>query len=476
VRVRVGGVGGDPEHNCATANSGGPGGFNGGGDGGNATSSGANGVAGAGGGGASDVRLGGDTLADRVLVAGGGGGSSATQAPGGAGGGLTGVAGTVDTSCGESFRGEPGGPGTQTQGGAGGAAAVTGGGQAGSDGSLGNGGRGGDDSGRGTGGGGGGLYGGGGGGTGGCGGSGGGGSGHVAPGATNVVDETGLRAGSGQVVIDVVPTLTGTPPSPARLTAPYDFTFTTSGSPTVALVDGALPPGLALAADGRVSGAPTASGTYTFTLRASNGSAYDADLGPLTIEVGAGPAGAARFVALAPNRILDTRSGLGAAQAPVPSDTAIDVQVTGRGGVPDNGVVAVALNLTATNATEPGFVTAWPSGTPRPIVSNLNVDHAGQTIPNFSVVRLGVGGKVSFYALKRLDLLADVAGYWVASATATSGRFVAAGPARILDTRNGTGAPMAKVADDGTLTLAKNWPLTATQPEYDALASMLATC
>jgi hypothetical protein len=122
--------------------------------------------------------------------------------------------------------------------------------------------------------------------------------------------------------------------------------------------------------------------------------------------------------------------------------------------VPPSGAVAVVLNLMATNATQPGFVTAWPTGSGRPVASNRNVEHAGQTIPNFAVVRLGVGGRVSFYALKHLDLIADVAGHWVEAGTATAGRYVPAGPARSLDTRNGTGAPAVPVPDDGTITVS----------------------
>jgi hypothetical protein len=180
---------------------------------------------------------------------------------------------------------------------------------------------------------------------------------------------------------------------------------------------------------------------------------------------GAAPPGAAAFVPLMPTRILDTRAGLGGQT--LGDDSAIDVQVAGNGGVPATGAVAVALNLTATNATQPGFVTAWPTGGGRPVVSNLNVEHAGQTIANFAVVRLGASGKVSFYAFKQLDLVADVAGYWVQATTAPAGRYVAAGPARILDTRNGTGdfavvldtshpasGPVGPVPDDGTVVLS----------------------
>jgi hypothetical protein len=100
--VNVGGYGGY-----------GVGGFNGGGNSG--TGSGSH-YEGAAGGGASDVREGGDTLNDRILVAGGGGGMGCCfesgDSSGGSGGGETGVTG--------SPHGYGGGGGSQTQGGAGG--------------------------------------------------------------------------------------------------------------------------------------------------------------------------------------------------------------------------------------------------------------------------------------------------------------------------------------------------------------------
>jgi len=83
-----------------------PGGFNGGGDGGQW---------GAGGGGATDVRVGGIALANRVAVAGGGGGGNSggpDHGTGGAGGGVSGDPG-VNLSGGYA----PGGGGTQAAGG-----------------------------------------------------------------------------------------------------------------------------------------------------------------------------------------------------------------------------------------------------------------------------------------------------------------------------------------------------------------------
>ena len=84
-----------------------------------------------------------------------------------------------------------------------------------------------------------------------------------------------------------------------------------------------------------------------------------------------------RFVALRPARILDTRpvSGPVGYSGPKPGPGAmIDLQVTGRGGVPTDDVTAVVFNLTATEADGAGFITAWPSGQPQPRSSSLNVD------------------------------------------------------------------------------------------------------
>ncbi|MDX6200872.1 MAG: hypothetical protein QOJ83_372, partial [Frankiales bacterium] len=69
------------------------------------------------------------------------------------------------------------------------------------------------------------------------------------------------------------PTLSGTVPATASLGKAYDFSYAVGGTPvpTVSVTSGALPPGIALSQAGRLSGAPTAVGTYTFTVTADNG-------------------------------------------------------------------------------------------------------------------------------------------------------------------------------------------------------------
>jgi hypothetical protein len=148
------------------------------------------------------------------------------------------------------------------------------------------------------------------------------------------------------------------------------------------------------------------------------------------------PPNAGLYTAIVPNRLLDTRDGTGAIKAPVGQDQAIRVQVAGMANVPGSGAGAVVLNVTATNPKAASFLTVYPTGTARPVASNLNFI-AGQTVPNRVIVKLGAGGAVSFYnAFGSVDVVADVGGWFGDGTTATTGSmFVGVTPGRILDTR-----------------------------------------
>ncbi len=116
------------------------------------------------------------------------------------------------------------------------------------------------------------------------------------------------------------------------------------------------------------------------------------------------------YAALPPARILDTRTGVGGIPGPLAAGATVDVQVTGQGGVPVTGVSAVVLNATVVNPTSGGFLTIFPSGTARPLASDLNYGVA-EIRPNLVVVKLGTGGKVSLYTLAEDHVVFDVAGY-----------------------------------------------------------------
>ncbi|HEX6475799.1 MAG TPA: hypothetical protein VF005_00885, partial [Acidimicrobiales bacterium] len=148
---------------------------------------------------------------------------------------------------------------------------------------------------------------------------------------------------------------------------------------------------------------------------------------------------------LTPARITDTRPGSGFPNAgkTLGPNTTLDLQVTGAGNVPSTGVSAVVLNVTATNPTKQSFLTVWPTGKTLPTVSNLNIS-PGETVPNLAEVGLGTSGQVSvFNAAGSVDVVVDVEGYVGPAATAGTGLFNPLTPARITDTRTGSGFPNA---------------------------------
>ena len=101
---------------------------------------------------------------------------------------------------------------------------------------------------------------------------------------------------------------------------------------------------------------------------------------------------------------------------------------------------AVVLNVTATRSQGNGYVQVFPTG--RAAVgssSTLNLDFAGQTIPNAAFAPLGDGGRITVFTTFTTDVLIDVFGYFVPAATASAGRLVPLTPTRILDTRNNIG-------------------------------------
>jgi hypothetical protein len=120
---------------------------------------------------------------------------------------------------------------------------------------------------------------------------------------------------------------------------------------TLVLTNAGSAPPIALAGSAPVSAAGP--GTYRFVASYSGDANYAA-LAPT-------PCGApdesvvisirGPYRPLDPARILDTRDGTGGILGPIGPGTSVDVQVTGRGGVPASGVSAVAVNVTATQPT-----------------------------------------------------------------------------------------------------------------------------
>lgn len=80
------------------------------------------------------------------------------------------------------------------------------------------------------------------------------------------------------------PTVTGTPPA-GSIDKPYNYAFTVTGFPAFTVTStGTLPDGLILTEAGVLSGTPTKTGTFTFTVIASNTEGVS-DPVPVTVEI-----------------------------------------------------------------------------------------------------------------------------------------------------------------------------------------------
>ncbi len=186
----------------------------------------------------------------------------------------------------------------------------------------------------------------------------------------------------------------------------------------------------------------------------------------------AAPAAAAALRALPPTRLLDTRLAGGA----VAGQTSRQLVVAGVGGVPATAT-DVAMTVTVTRPSRPGFLSAFPSGTPVPNTSVLNFV-AGESVPNLVLLKIGSGGRVGFFngSAGNTDLIVDIAGYVSAGVPAgppkLAGSFASIAPIRVLDTRRTTklaanstiGIPISKFGCGTTPTAAAAINLTVVNP------------
>jgi hypothetical protein len=122
-----------------------------------------------------------------------------------------------------------------------------------------------------------------------------------------------------------------------------------------------------------------------------------------------GPYGG-KVTAITPERFVDSRTGVGTERGKFAPYQMRSVQIAGRGSVPA-GATAVIANVTATNPSSMGYLTAWPAGNEQPVASNLNFA-PGQSVPNLVMLKIGAGGQVSiFNELGTTDVIVDVMGF-----------------------------------------------------------------
>ena len=148
---------------------------------------------------------------------------------------------------------------------------------------------------------------------------------------------------------------------------------------------------------------------------------------------------AGRLVPRPSTRLYDSRPG--------PKRDAGSVMTLGLpAGVPADAV-ALALNVTVTESSGPGFVTEFPAGRQMPTSSILNVDQVNQTRAAAGIFPVSASG-VALFVSGGGHIVVDMLGYFTgpSAAAGTDGLFTAADPTRLLDTRGasplGSGVPL----------------------------------
>jgi uncharacterized repeat protein (TIGR03803 family) len=156
------------------------------------------------------------------------------------------------------------------------------------------------------------------------------------------------------------------------------------------------------------------------------------------------------FYPLTPCRIADTRNstypqGLGPPFLPGHTERDFPILNATSCNIPSSAQ-AYSLNFSVVPHGGLGYLTVWPTGQPRPLVSTLN-DVPGTIIANAAIVPAGTGGDVSVYPSNDTDLIIDINGYFALAGPGGLSLYPTA-PCRVIDTRKiGNGQPFS-----GTLT------------------------
>src|SRR6056297_2767137 len=143
--------------------------------------------------------------------------------------------------------------------------------------------------------------------------------------------------------------------------------------------------------------------------------------------VGAAPGDSdSTFVPTAGCRLADTRPAprtVGLRAAPLGAGDIYEVTVRGSNGECTGGLaipsdaVAVALNVTAVNATASSNIRLYPANlTSVPLLSNLNVTAGAPATPNKVDVKLSPDGRIRVYNFNgSVNVILDVVGYYTSS-------------------------------------------------------------
>ncbi len=134
-----------------------------------------------------------------------------------------------------------------------------------------------------------------------------------------------------------------------------------------------------------------------------------------------------------PDRVLDTRKGIGARAGQLAHGATLHLDLGLSMG---EYASAYVLNLTVDHPAGAGYLTAYPTGTPRPATSSINFP-AGWQGANLVTVPVGTNASIDIYnGGAATSVIADVVGFYLSPELQTrKGGYHVTGVERILDTR-----------------------------------------
>ncbi len=210
--------------------------------------------------------------------------------------------------------------------------------------------------------------------------------------------------------------------------APYTFTVSA----------GVLPGGITLTG-ANLSGMPTASGTFNFTIQAADSNGCLGTRSYTVIVSGGGNGTGLQFYPLpAPVRLLDTRAGQSACFTPgaqISGGTSLTQPAAGACSIPA-AALAVTGNITTVQSGG-GFLTIYPSDATRPTVANSNFA-ANEVLNNVFTVGLGAtDGAFKIFVTTNTHVVVDITGYYAPPGTGGLFYHTLPTPIRLLETRLG---------------------------------------
>jgi hypothetical protein len=150
---------------------------------------------------------------------------------------------------------------------------------------------------------------------------------------------------------------------------------------------------------------------------------------------------AQEFFSVTPCRVFDSRNANGPLGGPIlAGQQTRHIPVLSSNCRLPAAAQAYSLNLTAIPQGPLGYLTTWPTGLSRPLVSTLN-SYSGTVTANAAIVPAGTSGSVDVFVTDEADVVVDVDGYFAPPSSGPGGlALYTLRPCRVLDTREASGA------------------------------------